>query len=140
MIWEEIAMLRRAFLGLIATLVALPAGAAAPPPASGGGNQQASFVRLPVFNANVVRSNRSRGVISVESGVDVPDAKLRARVQLLLPRLRADLSRRLALYTGRLRAGAPPDLDLLAPLLQKQVDQTLGQPGARLLLLNVLIN
>jgi hypothetical protein len=132
-------MLRRVLLASLAALAASPATAAAPP-AGGGGNQKASFVRLPVFNANVVRSNRTRGVLSVESGVDVPDAKLRARVQMLIPRLRADLSRRLALYTDNLAPGMSPNLDLLVPQLQKQVDQTVGQPGARLLVLNVLIN
>jgi hypothetical protein len=135
-------MLRRALLGLPSLLIlAGPALAAAPPaPKGGGGNQQASFVRLPVFTANIVRSNRTRGVMSVESGVDVPDPKLRTRISLLTPRLRSDLSRRLALYTSNLAPGAPPDLDLLVPLLQKQVDTTAGQAGARLLVLNVLIN
>lgn len=135
-------MLRRALLGLPSLLLlagpALPAPPA--PPQGGGGNQQASFVRLPVFTANIIRSNRTRGVMSVESGVDVPDAKLRARILLLTPRLRSDLSRRLALYTANLAPGAPPDLDLLVPLLQKQVDVTAGQAGARLLVLGVLIN
>ena len=133
-------MHRRVLLGLMAALAASPAAAAAPPAGGGGGNPQASFVRLPVFNANIIRSNRSRGVISVESGVDVPDPKLRARVSLLIPRLRADLARRLALYTANLGPGAPPDLELLVPQLQKQVDQTVGQRGAKLLVLNVLIN
>lgn len=139
MIGDKAAMLRRVFLAMISALAAFPAVAAGPAP-GGGGNQQASFVRLPVINANVIRSNRTRGVLSIESGVDVPDPKLRARVQLVIPRLRADLSRRLALYTDNLKPGVPPNLDLLAPLLQKQVDQTVGQPGARLLVLNVLIN
>lgn len=139
MIGDKAGMNRRVLLASFAALAATPATAAAPP-AGGGGNQQASFVRLPVFNANVLRSNRTRGVLSMESGVDVPDAKLRARVQLLIPRLRADLSRRLAAYTDRLAPGAPPNLDVLVPQLQKQVDQTVGQPGARLLILNVLIN
>ena len=135
-------MLRRALLGLPSLLLlASPALAAPPPPPKGGGgNQQVSFVRLPVLTANIIRSNRTRGVISVESGVDVPDPKLRARIQLLTPRLRSDLSRRLALYTSNLSPGAAPNLDLLVPLLQKQVDVTAGQAGARLLVLNVLIN
>ena len=137
-------MLRRALLGLPPVfLLAGSVLAAEPPPAKGeggGGNQQASFIRLPVFTANIFRSNRTRGVISVESGVDVPDPKLRARIQLLIPRLRSDLARRLALYTNNLAPGAPPNLDLLVPLLQKQVDATAGQAGARLLVMNVLIN
>lgn len=134
-------MLRRALLlGLPPLLLAGPALAASAPPTGGGGNQQVSFVRLPVFTANFTRSNRTRGVISVESGVDVPDPKLRARIQLLIPRLRSDLARRLALHTNNLAPGAPPNLDVLVPQLQKQVDTTAGQPGARLLVLNVLIN
>ena len=140
MIGDKAGMRRRVLLASLLALAASPAAAAAPPAGGGGGNQQASFVRLPVFNANVVRSNRTRGVLSVESGLDVPDPKLRSRVQLLIPRLRADLSRRLAVYTDRLAPGAPPNLDLLVPQLQKQVDQTVGQPGARLLVLNLLIN
>ena len=72
MIGDKAAMLRRVFLAMISALAAFPAVAAGPAP-GGGGNQQASFVRLPVINANVIRSNRTRGVLSIESGVDVPD-------------------------------------------------------------------
>lgn len=132
-------MLRRTLLGLLALVSASPARAAGPAPAAGG-KSEVSLVRLPVLNANIIRSNRTRGVISVESALDVPDPKLRARVQLMIPRLRSDLTRRLGLFTSNLGAGAPPDLDLLAPQLQKQVDATVGQPGARLLMQNVLIN
>ena len=78
--------------------------------------------------------------MSLESGLDVPDPKLRARVELLVPRLRSDLSQRLAAYTANLPAGAAPNLDLLTPLLQKQVDVTAGQPGARLLIMIVPVN
>lgn len=132
-------MHRRAILGGLAALAALPAAAKEEPAAAGAG-QKASFIRLPVVTANVIRSNRSRGVISVESGLDIPDPKLRARAPLFFPRLKADLARRLSLYTDRMKAGAAPDLEILAPMLQSQVDATLGQPGARLLILNVLIN
>jgi len=130
-------MLRRAFLALPpALLLAGPALAAAPPPAKGG-EQQPRFISLPVFSANIIRSNRTRGVISLESGLDVPDPKLRARIPLLF---RSDLGRRLSYYTSNLAPGARPDLDILSPLLQKQVDVTVGQAGARFVILNVLIN
>ena len=133
-------MLRRAFLALPpALLLAGPALAAAPPPAKGG-EQQPRFISLPVFSANIIRSNRTRGVISLESGLDVPDPKLRARIPLLFPRLRSDLGRRLSYYTSNLAPGARPDLDILSSLLQKQVDVTVGQAGARFVILNVLIN
>ena len=133
-------MRRRAVLAALPLLPVSKAWAAAPTPPAGGGARLPSFMRLPVINANVVRSNRTRGVMSIESGLEVPDPKLRARVELLVPRLRSDLSQRLAAYTANLPAGAAPNLDLLTPLLQKQVDVTAGQPGARLLIMNVLIN
>ena len=59
---------------------------------------------------------------------------------MFVPRLRSDLNLRLALFMGRVPPGIPPNLDLLLPILQRQVDTTIGQPGARFLVLYVLIN
>lgn len=132
-------MNRRQLLGLIA-LAAAPPALAEEGKSGEGGKQQPSFVRLPVVQANILRRNRTRGVISLENGVDVKDPKLRARVLQMQPRLRSAMARQLSLYTANLAPGQAPNLDLLAPLLQKQVDLTVGGPGARLVLLNVLIN
>ena len=132
-------MNRRHLLGLLA-LIAAPPALAAEGEAGKGGKAEPTFVRLPVVQANILRRNRTRGVISVESGVDVKDPKLRARVTQMQSPLRAAMARQLSLYTSNLAPGQAPNLDVLAPLLQKQVDLTVGGPGARLILQNVLIN
>ena len=123
----------------------LPLFAASPALAAGGASGIAekplpSFIRLPLIQANILRRNRTRGVISLENGVDVKDPKLRARISQIQPRLRSDMARQLSLYTSNLAPGQARDLDVLTPLLQKQVDLNVGGPGARLVLLNVLIN
>ncbi|MFZ4068236.1 MAG: hypothetical protein ACOYKF_11895, partial [Phenylobacterium sp.] len=105
-----------------------------------GAKSPPTFIRLPPIQANILRRNRTRGVISLENGVDVKDPKLQARIGQIQPRLRSDMARQLSLYTSNLAPGQAPDLDVLAPLLQKQVDLNVGGPGARLVLLNVLIN
>ena len=113
----------------------LPLVAASPALAAGGGSEIGAKPK-----PNILRRNRTRGVISLENGVDVKDPKLQARISQIQPRLRSDMARQLALYTSNLAPGQAPDLDVLAPLLQKQVDLNVGGPGARLVLLNVLIN
>ena len=132
-------MNRRYLLSLLSLVAATPALAAGG--GSGiGGQPQPTFIRLPLIQANILRRNRTRGVISLENGVDEKDPKLRARISQIQPRLRSDMARQLSLYTSNLAPGQAPDLDVLAPLLQKQVDLNVGGPGARLVLLNVLIN
>ncbi|MFM8819535.1 MAG: Tat pathway signal protein [Phenylobacterium sp.] len=132
-------MHRRVLLALFLLLGATQAPAAEAP-AEGKIKVLPRFMTLGVLNANFIRSNTSRGVISVECGLDVPDPKLRDRVQLLAPRLRANLTRSLLLYASDLPPGRAPNLEVLTPLLQRQVDRTAGQAGARLLITNVLIN
>jgi len=67
-------MLRRSFLGLSPLVLAWPALAAAPPAEGGkGGDSEVRFVRLPALTANILRSNRTQGVIVLESGLYVAD-------------------------------------------------------------------
>ena len=63
-----------------------------------------------------------------------------ARVNLVEPRLRAAYVQLLQAYVYSLSPGAPPDPDYLSVALQRQTDQVLGQPGARLLLGAMLVN
>ncbi|HXQ45467.1 MAG TPA: hypothetical protein VN806_02560, partial [Caulobacteraceae bacterium] len=72
--------------------------------------------------------------------VDVPDAGLRAKVNLVLPRLRAAYVQVLQSYVYSLNPGAPPDPDYLSMTLQRETDRVLGQPGAKLLLGAMLVN
>jgi flagellar basal body-associated protein FliL len=80
------------------------------------------------------------GLLVVDAGYDVPDAKLRARVNAMMPRLTDALRTALADYTySRLRPGGAPDADRIAQTLQAATDRTIGGPGARLLLANVMV-
>lgn len=81
-----------------------------------------------------------RGVMTVECGVDVPDASLRARAEASLPRLRAAYVQAVQIYAAGLSPGALPNTDFLSLTLQRQTDQVLGRPGAKVLLGAVLIN
>ena len=116
------------------------AASAAPetgPKKKGGGN---SFIQFETLTATVFRADGRRGVLTVEAGIDVPDAGLRNRASLSQPRLRAAYVQFLQTYAGGLAPGAPPDADYIARALQAQTNQVLGRPGARLLLGTILIN
>jgi hypothetical protein len=92
------------------------------------------------LTATVFRPDGRRGVLTVEAGVDVPDAALRDRANLSQPRLRAAYVQFLESYAGGLAPGAPPDADYISSQLQNQTNLVLGRPGARLLLGSILIN
>jgi hypothetical protein len=99
-----------------------------------------TYIQFPTLTATVFRADGRRGVLTVEAGVDVPDAGLRAKVNLYEPRLRAAYVQLLQDYVYSLGPGAPPNPDYLEQILQRQTDQLLGRPGARLLLGTMLIN
>jgi hypothetical protein len=131
---------RRNVLALIAALaLAAPvlAHAQGAEKKKGGG---ISYIQFPTLTATVFRADGRRGVLTVEAGVDVPDASLRAKVNLYEPRLRAAYVQLLQDYVDSLGPGAPPNPDYLEQILQRQTDQLMGRPGARLLLGTMLIN
>lgn len=121
---------RRALLGLKDT----------PRKTSGGsGAPQASYLRLPTITANVVRPGGRRGVMTVETGLDTPDAALRTRVAQSAPRLRAAYAAVVQQAANALRPGAPPDVERLIVQLQAATDRTVGRAGARLLIGTVMV-
>jgi flagellar basal body-associated protein FliL len=127
---------RRALLGL----AAVASAAAAPASASGGGGApQASYLRLPTITANVRRHGGGRGVMTVEAGLDTPDAALRARVVQSQPRLRAAYATVVQQTATALLPGAPPDVERLVAQLQAATNTTLGRAGARLLIGTVMV-
>jgi flagellar basal body-associated protein FliL len=141
-------MQRRALLvGLCAALVAGPAAAAG---GSGGGSQAPatrqerltsaeSFVPMPTLSAGVLQRASTRGTLVVDMGIDVPDATLRQRAQLNGPRLRDALRTALAVYANTYyRDRTAPDPTQLTRLMQQSIDQALGAPGARVLLVNII--
>ena len=81
-----------------------------------------------------------RGVLTAEAGIDTPDAALKAKADLLGPRLRDAYIQQLAVFAAALAPGALPDVDLLADRLQQATDRVIGRPGAKLLIGTVLVN
>lgn len=134
-------MLRRS---LLAALVLAPASANA---AGGGGGGSAaepestrSYIMLDTLTATITRRTGVRGVITVETGVDIADENLRARAELSRPRLRASYTEFLQSYVSGLNRGAPVNADYLAAQLQRRTDQVLGKSGAKFLIGSILMN
>ena len=132
-------MHRRLILGLALTALLAPAAVLAQgaEKKKGGG---ITYIQFQTLTATIIKTDGRRGVFTVDAGVDVPDAALRARVGLLLPRLRAAYVQVLQTYAYSLDPGAPPDPDYLSMTLQRETDRVLGRPGAKLLLGAMLVN
>jgi hypothetical protein len=134
-------MNRRDLLLLLALAAAAPAAAhaekAGDKKKKSGGD---SYLPIDTLTGATPHSDGRRGVLAVECGLDVPDAGLRARADALLPRLRAAYLQIVIAYAAGLRPGWPPNPDYIGMVLQRQTDQMLGRPGARVLLGAILVN
>jgi hypothetical protein len=128
-------MRRRLLLALV-TLALLPAAARAEDKKKTGG---VSYIPVETLTAYTVKPGGRRGVLTVDCGLDIPDAALRARANLLLPRLRAAYVQAVQIYAGGLPSGLPPNPDFLSRNLQRLTDEVLGRKGARLLMGAVVV-
>lgn len=138
-------------LAVVAVLAVTPAFAAgAPKKGDGGGGDDRIAKRISAspnylhgpthVTALPPRAGAGRASITVEMGWDVQDPALRARMQLMRPRLTNATREALAEYVAnRHRSGAQPNLEQLSQLLQIATDQTVGGAGARVMLANVVI-
>jgi hypothetical protein len=131
-------MTRRGLIVAVSGLALLPALAHAAEERKKGGG--ASFIQLQTLTVTLMRADGRRGVMTVEVGLDVPDAGLHARAAQSTPLLVAAYSEVVRIYAAGLPPGAPPNADYLGNALQRQTDATLGRPGARLLLGAILVN
>jgi len=132
-------MRRRALLTLVA-LAAAPGAALAGEPDKKKKAGGASYLPIDTLTGATNKPGGRRGVLTVDCGLDIPDAGLRARADALLPRLRAAFVQTVTIYAAGLPTGAPPNADFLAMALQRETNQVLGRPGARLLLGAILVN
>ena len=87
-----------------------------------------------------MRPSGRRGVLTVQTILDVPDAKLRAKAEQVVPRIRAAFVQTLQTYASGMTPATPPNPDVLGQALQRDADRILGQKGARVLLGTMLIN
>ena len=134
-------MRRRLLLALAALAAALPratrAGENGDAKKKTGGD---SYIPINTLTAYTAKPGGRRGVMTVDCGLDIPDAALRDQAELLLPRLRAAYVQTVQIYAGGLPSGTPPNPDYIARNLQRVTDQVLGRPGARVLMGAVLVN
>ncbi len=128
---------RRALLGLAAVAVSATPAMAGGPKAKGA--PTASFMRQGTITGAVTRSGGRRGVMTVETGIDVDDEALRTRADQSGPRLRAAYNAVVQRHAAELLPGAPPQVDRLSRELQAATDRVLGRAGARLLLGTVMV-
>jgi hypothetical protein len=103
---------------------------------SGGEN----YIPINPITGTTNKSGGRRGVLSVDCGLQVDDAKLREYAQLSLPRLRAAYEQVVMVYAAGLPSGAEPNSDSLAQSQQRQTDQILKRPGAKFLIGAVLVS
>jgi hypothetical protein len=134
-------MLRRHLILSASAFLLLPLPALADDPKEekkkGGG---LSFIQIQTMTTNFRRRSGAMGVMTVETGLDIPDEGLRKVANQSIPRLRAAYAQFLSSYSAGLNNGAAPNADYLALELQRQTDQVLGRPGAKFLLGTILLN
>ncbi|MDO9473059.1 MAG: hypothetical protein Q7J28_08380 [Caulobacter sp.] len=128
---------RRLALAAVLSLVPAVASASGGEKKKGGG---VTFVQIKAVSATIMRRDGSRGVITVECGVDVPNEALRAKANTIQPRLRDAYAGILQGYAGGLPKATVPDADYLAGEMQKATDRLLGKAGGKFLVGTILIN
>jgi hypothetical protein len=131
-------MLRRALITALCLSLASPALASAPQEKKKGGGE--NFIQIPTLTATILRRDGRRGVLTVETGIDIADNGLRARAAASQPRLRAAYVQVLQIYAAGMSPGSVPNVDYLSRELQRQTDLVLGKRGAKLLLGTILMN
>src|SRR5207237_666085 len=73
----------------------------------GGGEKKkksggTSYISLDALSATVIRPDGRRGVLMVETGLDIPDQALRDKAEKLIPRLRAAYFQTVQVYAAGL--------------------------------------
>lgn len=133
---------RRQLIGLtlhgaaLGGLVLAGAAHASPEKSSGG---KGGYLSLPAATATVLRRDGRRGVMTVETGLDIADGALMERARLSQPRLSAAYNEVVRIAAERLLPDAPPNVEWLVVALQHATDAILGRPGAKLLLGTVMV-
>ena len=128
-------MKRRALLAAPLALAASPALAGG----GGGGAATGGYVRYPTITATTMRPDGRRGVMTVETGVDAPDAALKLRAEQSQPRMRAVFNILVQREANTLLPGGVPNVERLAAQLQAATNIILGRRDARLLLGTVMV-
>lgn len=109
-------------------------------PAQHKTTQSVSYVIVDPLYASILDGERSRGLLMVELGLDVPDAKLRDKVNRSLPLLRDAYVRSLLTYAATsVRPWRQPNIEDIATRMQAITDRVMGEPGAKVLMAQTAI-
>src|SRR6266566_9415634 len=140
------APLRPLFSFFAAALLCAPFGAGAraaepnSPSAQHKTTQSESYVIIEPLYASILDGARSHGLLLVELGLDVPDEKLRDKVNQSLPTLRDAYVRSLLTYAATsVRAWRQPSVEDIAKRMQIITDRVMGEPGAHVLMAQTAI-
>ena len=141
---------RAALIAALAATLSMAAPAAAAPPAAPAKPEidpQAKRITgsehyVPTFGlrATISRGYMVHGVLSVDAGLDAPDAKIRKHVEAVKPRLMSAMREAVLNYAALSYViGERPDADILRVRLQKAVDAVLGKGQAQIALASVIV-
>jgi flagellar basal body-associated protein FliL len=110
-------------------------GAESNAPAQRKTTQSESYIQIEPMYASILDGIKPRGLLLVEVGLDVPDAKLRDRVTQNLPALRDAYVRSLLTYAATaVRPWRQPNVEDIATRMQTITDRLVGGPGAKVLM------
>ena len=102
--------------------------------------QSESYVPIEPMYASIIDGTRSRGLLMVEIGLDIPDAKLRDRVTPNLPALRDAYVQSLLIYAATaVRPTRQPNVEDIANRLQTITNRVVGREGAKVLMAQTAI-
>ena len=131
---------RLALLCLAATMIPLCSGSPAwaadnNAPAQRKTTQSESYIMIDPMYASILDGIKPRGLLMVELGLDIPDAKLRDRVAQNLPALRDAYVRSLLTYAASaVRPWRQPNVEDIANRMQTITNRLLGREGAKVLM------
>jgi len=100
----------------------------------------ADYLPVDAITGTTNKAGGRRGVLSVDCGLQIEDPKLREYADKSMPRLRAAYVQTIQIYAAGMPSGSEPNVDFIVRALQRQTDQVLGRPGAKLLIGAVVAN
>jgi len=104
-------------------------------PAQRKTTQSESYIMIEPMYASILEGIKPRGLLLVELGLDVPDAKLRDRVTQNLPALRDAYVRSLLTYAATaVRPWRQPNVEDIANRMQTITNRVVGREGAKVLM------
>jgi len=102
--------------------------------------QSESYVSIDPIYSTILDGGKPRGLLLIEFGLDVPDAKLRDEITRVMPALRDAYVRGLLIYAATaVRPWRQPNVEDIAGRLQSITDRTMGHEGARVLMAQTAI-